>query len=478
MVCRTGMRPQRLALTLAAALLAPLAHGQNGYTFVVDGEAVAPRVVSLAGTPDAPATGDLVALGDWWLRLDAAGAYVYRSEPGRIVQQRDGGEIVVGLDAALLVQADAAARRALRGVRIDRWDDDVATALATLDPAVPLAVRCGAVQGPHHALPPLPPAVQFLRIDWDLPRGFRDLSAGESLRELRVLEFTGIDLEHVDVDLRPFRHATHLRHLDLARTKVVDGAGVVRLFRELRTFLGENLHVLDFTWFGDLQELRQLRCAGLAASGGLWLEPPSLQPLMHLPHLTTLALNLEQLDVLPGGGFAELRRLELVGCQVPSTTVDNFRRSHPQCHVVAGVDPTQLEKVLANVDHVTVRTSPAPGAPERQLFASSKADQVRTIANMLRVVPGDSFHCPCDGSPVFVFSQEGKVLAEISLHHSRSVRWRKGPWRSDAMLAPDAAEALVQWLARRGDPGPRAELHGSDGDPQEAGARDSLRGGR
>ena len=80
------------------------------------------------------------------------------------------------------------------------------------------------------------------------------------------------------------------------------------------------------------------------------------------------------------------------------------------------------------------------------------------LRQSLRIKDGAAGHCMCHGDPwLRFFDPKGKLLAEVSLHHGHSLRWKE--WSSDAELA-DGTLSLM-WLAERGVTYPAEEYNAS-----------------
>jgi hypothetical protein len=65
--------------------------------------------------------------------------------------------------------------------------------------------------------------------------------------------------------------------------------------------------------------------------------------------------------------------------------------------------------------------------------------------------------CECCGDPTFEFYHGEKLLAMVSYHHGRSLRWRR-KWTGDAHLTKASREWLVGWLAEHAVEGPKQEI--------------------
>lgn len=71
----------------------------------------------------------------------------------------------------------------------------------------------------------------------------------------------------------------------------------------------------------------------------------------------------------------------------------------------------------------------------------------------------DTFgRCMCMGGPALELWDDSGVVAKITLHHGRSIRW--DAWRWDATLRD--GEALCRWLSERGVPEPLGEFVEAD----------------
>lgn len=74
----------------------------------------------------------------------------------------------------------------------------------------------------------------------------------------------------------------------------------------------------------------------------------------------------------------------------------------------------------------------------------------RTLSDPFAGLTPRAFGCGCFGYPTFEFYEGEALLASLSLHHAKSVRWRKGCWPGDGMLVAEGASFLVNWLADKG----------------------------
>ncbi|MDP3212834.1 MAG: hypothetical protein Q8S73_01925, partial [Deltaproteobacteria bacterium] len=136
-------------------------------------------------------------------------------------------------------------------------------------------------------------------------------------------------------------------------------------------------------------------------------------------------------------------------------------------------DPTQgdLDTLFARVRRLRV-VEVDPEVDEQVLLDTSDPAWVGAMRDRLAIVEDpDSFgHCMCFGGPALELWDGAEVVAMITLHHGRSIRWEAWAW--DAMLRD--GEALCRWLAEHGVPGPLEELEQA-ARVEEKSARDAER---
>jgi hypothetical protein len=109
----------------------------------------------------------------------------------------------------------------------------------------------------------------------------------------------------------------------------------------------------------------------------------------------------------------------------------------------------ELDAMLSRARRARVTMSVARGdRVDRELLLMIRDPaEVASLGATLRISDEPYGHCMCYGDPHLAFLDErDAVLAEISLHHGRSMRW--SAWRDDARLL-DGREVL-EWLASRG----------------------------
>ena len=117
----------------------------------------------------------------------------------------------------------------------------------------------------------------------------------------------------------------------------------------------------------------------------------------------------------------------------------------------------QLDAMLsrARSARVTMATPRGDQVDRELLLDIRDPGEVSSLGATLRISPEPYGHCLCHGNPHLTFFDEREFpLAEISLHHGKSIRWRA--WRDDARLL-DGRESLA-WLADRGVRAPLDEF--------------------
>ncbi len=63
--------------------------------------------------------------------------------------------------------------------------------------------------------------------------------------------------------------------------------------------------------------------------------------------------------------------------------------------------------------------------------------------------------CLCCGNPTFEFYAGDRLLAMISFHHGKRLRWAEGRWNGDGQLTTRSRDSLLSWLSEHGVDGPR-----------------------
>lgn len=411
------------------------------YHFTVGGKEVTARIVSLAGTPESPAPGDLVEFGHMlWLRLEQPGEYAWTNLWRRDRVERAG--TLVATNEYLLPRLDDAALRNLRGVRLTWWNDAVAAQINRLPADVPVVLAAAAMRD---GLPPLPPFTRhlWLELGRDGPRGLAHASA---LADLRTLRIDGVANRAFDVSA--FGEAKELRWLHLRGLLVRDGTTIHR-FGELRTFVAEDVAV-EASWLSLAKNLRRVEIRG----GSL----DSLVPLSLLPELRHVVVQRRHVDDdvddvvetegreptppdLPSSGFRNLEVLDLTESPIEVAQVRAFHAAHPRCTIRGVVLPELLTDLLARADRMVVR-----GGARRILLDTEDPTEIRRVAALLRVQLGDRRGPLRHPELAIVFSAAGTNIAALHLQGD-ALEWDDGPWQGSSALDEATLEPLRAWIA-------------------------------
>lgn len=128
--------------------------------------------------------------------------------------------------------------------------------------------------------------------------------------------------------------------------------------------------------------------------------------------------------------------------------------------MAAAPNQASLDRALERATRVRIKDVPHLGGAEHLFITEPSA--VRQLARLLVIEPSTApFHCMCRGNQVLEFVIPWRRNVSVTLHHGRSIRWRR--WNSDALLTD--GEALLRWLADQGWPAP---LHAWQEDRREA----------
>lgn len=112
-----------------------------------------------------------------------------------------------------------------------------------------------------------------------------------------------------------------------------------------------------------------------------------------------------------------------------------------------------LIAALKNSDRVDIALLPADGS-ETPLLTQHKAEAIADFLKTVRIdEDGPVFRCNCPGNQVIRFYTGDRLLAKLTLHHNRQLRWHGGPWAGDATLLATGGQPFSAWFRRcGGDP--------------------------
>lgn len=95
---------------------------------------------------------------------------------------------------------------------------------------------------------------------------------------------------------------------------------------------------------------------------------------------------------------------------------------------------------------------------EKTLLDVQDRETIAELIHGIQINSGASgFYCMCCGDPTLEFYRGDTLVASVSIHHGRSLRWRNGDWNGDGLLTEESAEFLVDWLAGHGISDPKKE---------------------
>ncbi|MFI5401643.1 MAG: hypothetical protein ACHQ1G_01820 [Planctomycetota bacterium] len=425
-------------LPLALALIAGTAVAQDAprYTFHLDGGPHDPQIVSLEGTPESPRPGDLLYVRDnLWITLGEPGEYRFRfagADPSRLML---GDRVVAvrvfrdadGNIANPLETMSSEEVRALRGLCLLEWDEAILRQAWRLDPLATLTLMCD-----EREIPALPATLERLCILGNPSAGAPRLAELSALRAFVATDYSGkFDWSAlVSPQLRAVV-APGTRPGDLAR------------FPELRML--------------DLSEARELREAGFVAKtphlrvldvreSGV----TDLGPLAGHPALVRVVATRAPIARLPTGRLPALSRLLVDGTLVSEEQCEAFRKANPACMLEYQWED-RLRAAVAGCDLLRVTEKRDGDA----LLEVRGVEEIRDLVATVRIDETRSgWNCHCDGGPFFAFCKGETLVAVVSFHHAEALAF---DWPGLGELTPESAEALCEWLARHGVPGPLEE---------------------
>ena len=129
-------------------------------------------------------------------------------------------------------------------------------------------------------------------------------------------------------------------------------------------------------------------------------------------------------------------------------------------------NPTQqsLNDMLSKIDRIRVVDAGMSGdklvfvndnnsGNAKVFFDTNSKEQIESFRSYFTIVedPKTFGHCMCVGWPTFEFLSGTKLVARISLHHGRSIRWPE--WKYDGVLSRN--KDVLNWLAANGAPQPK-----------------------
>lgn len=447
------------------------AEAPEKFRFTLNGERIEPPIWHVEGG-DVPGPGDKLMVNRLALTLDEPGSYdfegqqqdhlLYRVMPGGgkvLVACRVDARADAGLEHRLVNMSEADLRR-LRGVTLEKWSPALEALLHKLDlDRVMVVLEKGAMLDGGNRLPTLPATLRHLELVSSSSGGFEDMSQLRRLRQLRFLALRSISPERFDfatVEGLP------LEYLSLPRCREAQQVQALGSLTSLKTLVADACDYLGRAeWLSGLVELRQLRVGHIRTFDKRLLVPLNLKSLEALPKLRTLDAAVSPVGNLPQITLPALKSANLLLAIVNEGKVDRFAEMNPQCEVRRSMNAV-LTPVLKSADRLKVRTGGAPLYEREVAVTFHDTRDPRIIAELathLQVSDSqDGFFCMCRGEPTFEFYDGDVLVAAISHHHGKSIRWRGGEWPSDGVLTDRAAAYLQDWLARHGHARAKEEM--------------------
>ena len=321
-----------------------------------------------------------------------------------------------------------------------------------------LSIDLNGARGKATRIPPLPTNLRYLEL-FDVPE--KMVAAGwKDLTELRYLRLYSPDR----FDLRLLENASQLRNLDieygsLANPDALANLGALRFLKIRRT---KGLGNLTF-----VRSMPHLRVLKIDHS-----EVTDLRPVAACPDLRLFSASATEADQLPDPAkLPALRDLRLLGTPVAldKDRISAFRKAAPpDCIVRADWQQTLLSK-LGRIDRLRVRTGDM-FENQKTHFEIADPDRIGALMKGIKLNDADSgLSCNCNGDPRLEFYREEQLVITISFQHSKRLRWRNGLWPGDALLTPESADLLCDFMAGEGLEGPKKNLeeHRNDEAPED-----------
>lgn len=440
----------------------------SGYVFTVDGKTHEPTFFSLGSLTDEPGPGDVAQV---WYRA------VFLREPGeyqlKTTDFRDGRLLAVGPDGTETLFAFDLSRHLADeqsmltrstfdsieiaqvpgtwGIEVDSWGPQAEAVLAAIDPVrTCLTITHETVQPPDMTLPPLPGDLRCLVIrEGAAPGGFLSLAGLTALDELRYLEVDVMSLEALDA--RWFEKATKLRYLAIRSSAPLEHPEALGALDELISLdLSQAGGVDTVEFVADLSALRRLDVS--------WTKVSDLSPIARAAALEQVYASGSGVEILPRSKATGLRELRVVSTKLNDSAVARFRRLNPGCEVWHRWADA-LQSATRGATRLRVRTGGTCHTHpelEKTIAVVEDSAAVRDFLGHIEVLEKESGGaCACCGSPTFEIYRGDVLVAALSFHHGKTLRWSEG-WPGDAKLTSGSGRYLVEWLAAKGHGLPRA----------------------
>jgi len=471
------MRLIPLILGCLALLTQASAQTVDGYTFLLDGKPEDPYWLQVDSA--ALSAGDVIYIRDTPLCLDEPGTYRFEVKDGLVRRIFDDGRsVVVACDVTYMYDEslpfetrydtkpkiinplsgmNAAALKALRGVSISIWSEDIAKQLEKLD----LERVCIRLQSQSiwERVPPLPKGVRTLLLHSGGGWGCKDMSGFRRLQKLRLLELKDTMPGKFDFDVLK---GMPLEYLSLPWTDRPSHLEVLGTFDKLKTLYANNCSFLgDGRWIARLTNLRTLYASHVQPLPDKEPVALDLAALAGLQNLREIHAQSTPVKSLPSTRMPALARVSLLRSTAPKEAIDALAQANPQAVISRSMN-AQLSEQLAKADRILVRTGGVchrRDDNEKVIVESRDAAVIAELAQHFTINEDASGgYCMCCGNPTFEFYQGDKQVAMVAFHHGQSIRWADGTWPGDGILTEQSSTYLVQWLAKHQYTKPQEDL--------------------
>lgn len=449
----------------------------DGYTFLLDGKPEDPYWIQVDSA--ALSAGDVIYIHDIPLCLDGPGTYRFEVKNGLVRRILDNGRSVVvacdvthKYDESLpfetrydakpqiinpLSGMDSAALKALRGVSISIWSDDIAKQLEKLD----LERVCIFLQSQSiwERVPPLPKGVRTLLLHSGGGWGCKDMSGFRRLQHLRLLELRDTMPGKFDFDVLK---GMPLEYLSLPWVDNPSHPEVLGSFDKLKTLSANYCSFLgDGRWIAQLTNLRTLHASHVQPLPEKEPVALDLAALAGLQKLREIHVQSTPVKSLPSTLMPSLARVSLLLSNAPEDAMDALAKANPQAVISRSMN-AQLSAQLQKADRILVRTGGVchrVAEKEKVIAESRDATVIAELAQHFTISEDASGgHCMCCGNPTFEFYQGDKRVAMVAFHHGESIRWADGSWPGDGILTEQSSTYLAEWLAKHQYTGPQDDL--------------------
>ena len=118
-----------------------------------------------------------------------------------------------------------------------------------------------------------------------------------------------------------------------------------------------------------------------------------------------------------------------------------------------------LRKAVEGTTRLRIRSG---GTCHRAIEREKTLAEITDAGEISRFIQGIAINgwrsggaCMCCGDPTFEFYAGDHLLAMVSYHHGKRLRWADGTWTGDGELTDPSREFLIAWLSQHGVDGPR-----------------------